>query len=89
MKLRSKKLCFEDDNNFFPTGLDPAKPGFEFLPVKHLNTDNAEFVDVIHTAGGSLGFISSLGHADFFPNGGFVQPGCGSLSNLFGLSEST
>jgi len=34
-------------------------------------------VDVIHTSGGSTGMYHSVGHADFFPNGGSVpQPGC-------------
>lgn len=34
-------------------------------------------MDVIHTDGGFFGFPYSIGHADFFPNGGIaVQPGC-------------
>lgn len=42
-----------------------------------LDTSDAEFVDVIHTAGGTAGFYDALGHADFYPNGGTsVQPGC-------------
>jgi pimeloyl-ACP methyl ester carboxylesterase len=70
------------------TGMDPAGPMFE-LPARvseddrkqvHLHKDDAEFVDVIHTTGGSLpqglGMTSSVGHADFYPNGGQVQPGC-------------
>jgi len=42
-----------------------------------LKKENAEFVDVIHTAAGTLGFESSVGHVDFFPNSGKdPQPGC-------------
>ena len=39
----------------------------------HLHKDDADFVDVIHTTGGSLpqglGMTSAVGHADFYPNG--------------------
>jgi len=61
------------------TGLDPARPGFEICVIQdeHLNKDDAEFVDVIHTAAGTLGYIKSIGHADFYPNSGISpQPGC-------------
>ena len=35
-------------------------------------------MDVIHTCGHDLGFFHTLGHADFYPNGGIpIQPGCG------------
>ncbi|XP_022166001.1 lipase member H-B-like [Myzus persicae] len=60
------------------TGLDPASPGFENIPIQkeRLSKDDAEFVDVIHTAGGTLGFMDSMGHVDFYPNGGVApQPG--------------
>lgn len=48
------------------------------------------FTDIIHTDGGILGIPWAVGHADFFPNGGFAsQPGCinESLSrnNLIGI----
>lgn len=58
--------------------MDPASPGFECIPIQkdRLNKEDAEFVDVIHTAGGTLGFLDSMGHVDFFPNGGIApQPG--------------
>ena len=70
------------------TGLDPAGPGFEIedMPDRdrhliHLYKTDATFVDVIHTTGGpltemGLGMTSSVGHADFYPNGGVKQPGC-------------
>lgn len=60
-------------------GLDPARPGFEYVKLqkKGLKRSDARFVDVIHTSGGSTGCFYSIGHADFFPNGGSPpQPGC-------------
>lgn len=49
---------------------------------RRLSKTDANFVDVIHTNGGMLGFPISVGHADFYPNGGGIyQPGCG-LSDL-------
>ncbi|CAG7728321.1 unnamed protein product [Allacma fusca] len=65
------------------TGLDPALPLFgDVDDSKRLAPSDAAFVDVIHTAGGTmlhggLAFISPRGHADFYPNGGEDQPGCG------------
>lgn len=66
------------------TGMDPAGPGFERPrfkePKDRLDASDAVFVDVIHTCGGTIGFSKSIGHADFFPNGGtFRQPGCSVL----------
>ncbi|XP_046385970.1 pancreatic lipase-related protein 2-like [Ischnura elegans] len=64
------------------TGLDPAYPLIEILGPKseQLDESDAEFVDVIHTSGGTYGVPYAIGHADFFPNGGkSVQPGCSSL----------
>lgn len=44
---------------------------------RRLCETDAEYVDVIHTDSGILGFPRSLGHADFYPNGGkAMQPGC-------------
>ncbi|KAJ2942620.1 hypothetical protein O0L34_g2087 [Tuta absoluta] len=62
------------------TGLDPARPMFEFpyMPSDfRLEKSDAEFVDIIHTCGGVLGYRMSHGHADFYPNNGRAkQPGC-------------
>ncbi|XP_022917699.1 lipase member H-like [Onthophagus taurus] len=55
------------------TGLDPASP----LIWNGLVKSDAEFVDVVHTAAGSLGKTGPQGHIDFYPNGGVSpQPGC-------------
>lgn len=63
--------------------MDPAKFGiFTFNDTDtRLDVTDAEFVDIIHTNGGSLidgdaGFIEPLGHVDFYVNGGEKQPGC-------------
>ncbi|XP_058056627.1 lipase member H-like [Anopheles bellator] len=61
------------------TGLDPALPWFTD-PINRLDPGHAQFVDVIHTCAGMMGHDKSLGHADFWPNGGTAtQPGCASL----------
>ncbi|XP_049940129.1 pancreatic triacylglycerol lipase-like [Schistocerca serialis cubense] len=67
------------------TGLDPAMPGFLWVESEdgRLDASDADFVDVVHTCGGVLGYSSRLGHADFFPNGGTpFQPGCGGLVEI-------
>lgn len=77
--LKIKKRTTASVLKCFVLGLDPAAPGFEILPLttEKLDKENAEFVDVIHTAGGTLGYFQSLGHVDFFPNAGTApQPGC-------------
>lgn len=59
-------------------GMDPAGPLFTLG-----NTDNridpsdAAYVQIVHSNGGLLGFMSAIGHSDFYPNGGDWQPGCG------------
>ncbi|XP_043201132.1 inactive pancreatic lipase-related protein 1-like isoform X4 [Amphibalanus amphitrite] len=65
------------------TGLDPGQPYFEGTqPEVHLDSTDAEFVDIIHTDGRDLlyvgfGFQGPCGDVDFYPNGGKSQPGCG------------
>ncbi|XP_071451705.1 phospholipase A1-like [Hetaerina americana] len=64
------------------TGLDPASPCFRGDdPESKLDPSDAVFVDVIHTNGRilkklGLGQPDPVGHVDFYPNGGMIQPGC-------------
>ncbi|XP_065073475.1 pancreatic lipase-related protein 2-like [Ochlerotatus camptorhynchus] len=58
-------------------GLDPALPFFAMNSVDRIKDTDAEYVEVIHTNGGVLGFMEPLGDADFYPNWGRIQPGCG------------
>ncbi|XP_046389278.1 lipase member H-A-like [Ischnura elegans] len=60
------------------TGLDPAQVLFTSAgPEWRIDTSDAEFVEVVHTSGGYLGFMRPLGHVDVYPNGGaWPQPGC-------------
>ncbi|ALC38227.1 CG34447, partial [Drosophila busckii] len=59
------------------TGLDPAKPLFILSGKdRRLDADDAEFVDVLHTDTLGRGMMRSMGHVDFYPNFGAVQPGC-------------
>ncbi|XP_065094633.1 phospholipase A1-like [Ochlerotatus camptorhynchus] len=58
--------------------LDPALPLFSgWHKDNRVDKDDAKYVEVIHTNGGLLGFLEPIGTADFYPNGGVVQPGCG------------
>ncbi|XP_077505776.1 pancreatic lipase-related protein 2-like isoform X1 [Amblyomma americanum] len=63
------------------TALDPAGPLFDNTSVC-LSDKDARFVDAIHTSGGEaivvgeLGIERPVGHVDFYPNGGKMQPGC-------------
>ncbi|XP_066155468.1 phospholipase A1 2-like [Euwallacea fornicatus] len=60
------------------TGLDPAGPLFlEKNPDERLNQGDAQYVQVIHTNAGFLGVNYDVGDADYWPNGGMSQPGCG------------
>ncbi|XP_014247564.1 pancreatic triacylglycerol lipase-like [Cimex lectularius] len=60
------------------TGLDPSFPFSKFkLLVRSLNRENADFVDVVHTAGLLRDNYWPLGHVDVYVNGGaHLQPGC-------------
>jgi len=50
-------------------------------PEDRLDETDAIFVDVIHTNAGQYGFDRSIGHMDFYPNGGKNQPDCDSKRN--------
>lgn len=58
--------------------LDPASPLFSLNdPTERVDASDAEYVEIIHTNGALLGFMSPIGDADFYPNGGEWQNGCG------------
>ncbi|XP_026331318.1 hepatic triacylglycerol lipase-like [Hyposmocoma kahamanoa] len=57
------------------TGLDPSGPLWNYNNER-LNADDGVYVEAIHTDGGVLGIGLPIVQVDFFPNGGFYQPGC-------------
>ncbi|XP_049288867.1 pancreatic triacylglycerol lipase-like [Anopheles funestus] len=65
------------------TGLDPAELAFTETDVLvRLDPSDAQFVDIVHSDATpfvpkiGLGLFEPIGHVDFYPNGGFNQPGC-------------
>ncbi|XP_068630402.1 pancreatic lipase-related protein 2-like [Battus philenor] len=64
------------------TGLDPAAPYFSnTVTLVRLDRSDAKFVDIIHSNAMPLyfsgfGMSEAIGHVDFYPNGGSIQPGC-------------
>lgn len=65
---------------FVVSGLDPACVLFDSSTRGRLDKTDADFVIVIHTTAGYLGYEDPLGHVDFYPNGGKTgQPGCGKI----------
>ncbi|KAJ3640175.1 hypothetical protein Zmor_003491 [Zophobas morio] len=69
-------------------GLDPAAPYFTVDNTNNrLDPTDADYVQIIHTNGRFLGFSSSIGHADYYPNGGMIQAGCG-IDLLGGCSHA-
>lgn len=58
-------------------GLDPAGPLISSKNKAYsLCTDDADYVEIIHSDAGSAGMKDAIGHSDFYPNGGKNQPGC-------------
>lgn len=77
------------------TGLDPARPGFDFDDGRiRLDPTDAMFVDVIHSdvrngaIDSSLGLQRPCGHVDYYPNGGIEQPGCATSHVVGGAVDS-
>ena len=72
---------------FFVAGLDPAGPIFELSSdlLIGINQRSATFVDIIHTDSDELGTMRTLGHIDFYPDGGMWQSGCISKNNFKSL----
>ena len=66
------------------TGLDPSGPLFYSVGDRErLDKTDAQFVDIIHTAGYWVGSTLPTGHVDFFPNQGLApQPGCEGSESL-------
>lgn len=65
------------------TGLDPAFPFYyPAISGQPLSQRDAEFVDAIHSDTFFVGTPYRVGHADFFPNNGKLQPGCPNLHPL-------
>ncbi|KAJ9580489.1 hypothetical protein L9F63_024332 [Diploptera punctata] len=63
-------------------GLDPGLPLFATLNnAWKLDSEDADFVDAIHTNAGVFGKIENLGHVDFFINGGSFLPACAQHRN--------
>ncbi|XP_047520248.1 pancreatic lipase-related protein 2-like [Pieris napi] len=58
------------------SGLDPAGPQFGRNP-QALNSQDATYVECIHTDGGTMGIFDPICQTNFYPNGGInPQPGC-------------
>lgn len=77
-RLRNKTTNFLINVPTLFAALDPAYPLYDGKGLnERLHVDDAQFVAVIHTSGKFISFEDSLGHADFYPNGGkFPQPLC-------------
>ncbi|XP_058063201.1 pancreatic triacylglycerol lipase-like [Anopheles bellator] len=58
-------------------GLDPAGPLFSLSDSDIMAPSDAIYTESIFTNAGLLGFDLPLSDANFFPNGGRSQPGCG------------
>ncbi|KYN16118.1 Pancreatic lipase-related protein 1 [Trachymyrmex cornetzi] len=62
----------------YAVGLDPALPGFwSSGSGSRISKDDANYVEIIHTNSGLLGYSAPIGDIDFYPNGGQKQVGCG------------
>ncbi|XP_058832390.1 pancreatic triacylglycerol lipase-like [Topomyia yanbarensis] len=57
--------------------LDPAGPLFSAGQADAVSPQDGQYVETIMTNAGVLGINVPLGQANFYPNGGSTQPGCG------------
>ena len=72
--------------------MDPAGPSFDSYDLEAgLNPNRADLVDVIHTDGWGViahyGTLRPLGDIDYYPNGGYYQPGCWTRSGSIKRKE--
>ncbi|XP_045447660.1 pancreatic triacylglycerol lipase-like [Melitaea cinxia] len=67
------------------TALDPASPLWN-NDENCLRKTDAQYVEVIHTNTNMYGYEQPCGHADFYPNGGSLMPGC--LLNICSHSKA-
>ncbi|XP_069355932.1 lipase member I-like [Maniola hyperantus] len=59
------------------SGLDPAGPCFNHISsALRLKHTDAMYVDVMHTDAGVFGIKAAIGHKDYYPNSGSMQPNC-------------
>ncbi|KFB37748.1 hypothetical protein ZHAS_00005062 [Anopheles sinensis] len=58
-------------------GLDPAGPLFSLADSDIMAPRDAQYTEAVFTNAGLLGFDLPLADANFYPNGGRSQPGCG------------
>ncbi|XP_053622889.1 uncharacterized protein LOC128682283 isoform X2 [Plodia interpunctella] len=58
------------------TVLDPAGPLWDGKEARDTISVAGQYVEAIHTNGDALGLYQKVAHADFYPNGGKIQPGC-------------
>ncbi|XP_013188933.2 pancreatic triacylglycerol lipase [Amyelois transitella] len=81
-----------DGNIAYITALEAAHAGW-ILNGDKLRPADSSYTEVIHTNAGVMGYLGTLGHADFYPNGGVNMPGCSSQAcdharSYFYLAES-
>ncbi|XP_026325352.1 pancreatic triacylglycerol lipase-like [Hyposmocoma kahamanoa] len=64
-----------DGDVAYITGLDPSF--YLWIINSHkFRPDDGSYTEIIHTNAGINGYLGTLGHVDFYPNGGVNMPGC-------------
>lgn len=66
-------------------GLEPAGPFWSNSFA--LKTNSGRHVEVIHTNIFGMGITEPIGHVDFYPNGGQIQPGCENAEDVLHCSH--